>query len=133
MQTGWRLTLLSLLLAPVMANAENESLPAIHFSIKPHLCVLADGEQACEDQLEVHWSSPEARSLCLYRNGDSMPLQCWTSAYSGHYQFQLTASSSTDFHLREVESEQTLGREVFEVVYQQKQYRRQRRNPWSFF
>lgn len=123
----------SLLLAPTVSTADEESLPAIHFSIKPRICVLADGEQACEDLLEIHWSSPEARSLCLYQDGQPLPLECWTKAHSGRFEFQLTASSSTNFHLRTQDSEQTLGREVFEVVHQQKQYRKQRRNPWSFF
>lgn len=112
---------------------DDEILPAIHFSLKPRLCVLTDGEEVCRDELEVRWSSEKERSLCLYQDGQTMPLQCWANAKSGYYQFTLTASASTNFQLRADNSEQALGREMFEVVYQQKKYRKQRRNPWSFF
>lgn len=122
-----------LLTTSVYANEDEEVLPAIHFSIKPRLCVLAGGEEVCRDELEVHWVSERQQSLCLYQDGQSMPLQCWLEAKKGFYRFTLTASSSTDFLLRSDNSDKALGREVFEVVYQQKKYRRQRRNPWSFF
>lgn len=113
--------------------AADNILPAIHFSLKPRLCVLTDGEEVCRDELEVVWSSEQARSLCLYQDGQPMPLRCWSNSTSGVYQFAITASASTDFQLREDDNEQALGREVFEVVYDQKKYRRQRRNPWNFF
>lgn len=116
-----------------MAQDKNDVLPAIHFSIKPRLCVLANGEEICRDELDVHWSSEQPQSLCLYQDGEPLPLQCWSEATKGFYRFTLTASASTNFQLRAVNSEETLGREMFEVVYQQKQYRKKRRNPWSFF
>lgn len=121
------------LLSPWVSAADGDALPAIHFSLKPRLCVLTDGEEVCRDELEVRWSSEQARSLCLYQDGEPMPLQCWSNAKSGHYQFILTASASTNFQLRADDSQQALGREMFEVVYQQKKYRKLRRNPWSFF
>lgn len=125
--------LVSVLLAPAVAAAEDDDLPAIHFSLKPRLCVLTDGEEVCRDELEVRWSSEQKRSLCLFQDGQPLPLQCWTDANSGVYRFTLIASASTNFQLRADNSEQALGREVFEVVYHQKKYRKQRRNPWSFF
>lgn len=108
-------------------------MPAIHFSLKPRLCVLTDGEQICRDELEVTWSSELPRSLCLYQDAEPMPLECWRETRSGIYRFVINATASTNFQLREDNNEQALGREVFEVVYDQKKYRRQRRNPWSFF
>jgi hypothetical protein len=125
--------IICLLLAPWASATEEDSLPVIHFSIKPRLCVLTDGEEVCRDELEVRWSSEQARSLCLYQDGQPMPLQCWANEKNGHYQFTLTASASTNFQLRADDSQQAVGREMFEVVYQQKKYRKQRRNPWSFF
>jgi len=122
----------SLLLAPAVI-AQEEELPAIHFSLKPRLCVLADGEEVCRDELEVRWSSEQKRSLCLYQDGQPMPLECWTDANTGVYRFTLAASASTDFQLREEGASTVLGREIFEVVHQQKRYRKTRRNPWNFF
>ncbi len=123
---------LVLFMSPSICLAE-EDLPAIHFSLKPRLCVLAEGEEICRDQLDVRWSSEQKRSLCLYQDDEPMPLQCWSDATSGEFQFTLTASNSTNFQLRAANSEQALGQEMFEVVYQQKKYRKQRRNPWTFF
>lgn len=129
---GLGIALVSLFFASSVTAQEDE-LPAIHFSLKPRLCVLADGEGVCRDELEVRWSSEQKRSLCLYQDGQPMPLECWVDANTGVYRFTLTASASTDFQLRADNSEQALGREVFEVVYHQKKYRKQRRNPWNFF
>lgn len=113
--------------------ADQKKLPVIQFSIKPRLCVLTAKEEVCRDELEVTWAAEEARSLCLYQSGEAMPLRCWENQTRGAYQFNITASTSVDFHLREAEGTPALGSEVFEVVYDQKKFRKQRRNPWSFF
>jgi len=110
-----------------------EVMPAIHFSLKPRLCVLTDGEENCHDQLEVQWMSETPRSVCLYQNDQPMPLQCWSNQNTGEYRFVLTTNASTDFQLREDEHGRALGQEMFEVVHQQKRYRKPRRNPWNFF
>lgn len=108
-------------------------MPVIQFSLKPRLCVLTSNDEVCRDELEVQWASEQRRSLCLYQSGQSLPLRCWVDEKQGVYQFTITASTTTDFHLRESDAGQALGSEAFEVVYDQKKYRRQRRNPWSFF
>jgi hypothetical protein len=113
--------------------ADEKVMPVIQFSIKPRLCVLTAKEEVCRDELEVKWAAEDERSLCLYQSGEPLPLRCWEDQKQGAYQFSITASTSVDFHLREVDGAQALGSEVFEVVYDQKKYRKQRRNPWSFF
>ena len=115
------------------AGANSSSLPLIQFSIKPRLCVLNAGEEVCRDELEVKWLSAQARSLCLYQSDKTEPLRCWQNATKGEYQFELTASVSTDFQLRELDSETSLSDQRFQVVYNEKKYRKARRNPWSFF
>lgn len=117
----------------VVADEQQKKLPVIQFSIKPRLCVLSAGEEVCRDELEITWAAEEARSLCLYQSGETLPLRCWENETHGAYQFNISASTSVNFHLREEEGDQALGSEVFEVVYDQKKFRRQRRNPWSFF
>jgi hypothetical protein len=116
-----------------VAGASSSSLPLIQFSIKPRLCVLNAGEEVCRDELEVKWLSAQARSLCLYQSDKAEPLRCWQNATNGEYQFELTASVSTDFQLRELDSDTTLSDQRFQVVYNEKKYRKARRNPWSFF
>lgn len=109
------------------------AMPLIQFSIKPRLCVLNAGEEVCRDELEVKWLSAQARSLCLYQTDKPEPLRCWDNATQGEYQFELAASVSTDFQLRELESNTALSDQRFQVVYNDKKYRKARRNPWSFF
>ncbi|QEY19086.1 DUF3019 domain-containing protein [Cellvibrio sp. KY-GH-1] len=105
----------------------------IQFSIKPRLCVLNAGEEVCHDELQVKWESPVVRSLCLFQTDKSEPLRCWEHETRGEYQFELTASVSTDFQLREQQSDKPLSDQRFQVVYNDKKYRKARRNPWSFF
>ena len=116
-----------------LSHAQSASVPLIQFSIKPRLCVLNAGEEVCRDELDVKWVSPQARSLCLYQSDKTEPLRCWENATHGDYQFELTASAHTDFQLREVDSQVLLSDQRFQVVYNEKKYRRARRNPWSFF
>jgi len=112
---------------------ETQSLPIIQFSIKPRLCVLNAGEEVCRDELEVKWLAKEIRSLCLYQVEKSEPLRCWHNVTEGTYRFELTARASTDFQLRELDSSEALSNQRFQVVYNEKKYRKVRRNPWSFF
>lgn len=123
---------LLILIIPGFSYAR-ESLPNLQFSLKPRLCVLADDQTQCQDQLEVEWASDRERSLCLYQNDQTTALHCWSNQRTGEYRFKITTHTSTDFQLREEGASTVLGREIFEVVHQQKRYRKSRRNPWNFF
>lgn len=112
--------------------AQAAELPALQFSLKPRLCVLTEDEDACYDQLEVRWSAQQNMSLCLYQSDIDKPLQCWENASEGQHKFILSATRNVTFQLRE-NNHTTLVSEAFEVIHDQKKYRRQRRNPWSFF
>lgn len=119
--------------ALALSNAPNAAeLPQLEFSLKPHLCVLSEAEDACFDELQVRWRAPEKMSLCLYQGGLDKPLKCWYQAQSGQHKFVLSATQNVVFHLR-ASDDNTLVSEAFEVIHERKQYRRQRRNPWSFF
>ncbi len=125
--------LIAVLFFPTQVAANDNQLPLIQFSLKPKLCVLAVGEEVCHDELAVKWSSGEPRSLCLHQSDKPEPLRCWENVTSGEYQFELTAKVTTDFQLREIPSQKALSDQRFQVVYNDKKYRRTRRNPWSFF
>lgn len=123
----------SIAFASDLPGASSSTLPLIQFSIKPRLCVLSAGEEVCRDELEVKWQSAVMRSLCLYQSDKTEPLRCWQEVTQGEYQFELTASASTDFELRETDTGTAVSDQRFQVVYNDKKYRRARRNPWSFF
>lgn len=107
-------------------------IPQLQFSVKPNLCVLSEDEEACYDELEVRWSAEQQLSLCLYQSDRELPLKCWTEATEGEHRFLLSATHDVTFQLRE-SNKNLLVSEAFEVVQDKKKYRRQRRNPWSFF
>lgn len=117
--------------APFAFSAE--ALPSVQFRIKPRLCVLAEGEELCRDELEITWHSEERRSLCLFRSDLDHPLRCWQGAHGGEHQVVISASRNVDFHLKEPDNETHLVSEAFEVVHDNSKFRRRRRNAWSFF
>jgi hypothetical protein len=120
---------------PAIANTISSSSgsPVIHFSIKPRLCVLNTTEESCRDELEITWRAAEKISLCLHQVDKTDPLRCWQNEKEGVYRFEIVASETTEFQLRDINSDISMGAQQFEVVYNDKKYRRARRNPWSFF
>lgn len=114
------------------APSWSAELPQLEFSLKPHLCVLSEDEDACYDELQVSWRAQQEMSLCLYQAELDTPLKCWHQARSGAHKFVLSATQNVVFHLRALD-DHTLVTEAFEVIHARKEYRRQRRNPWSFF
>ncbi|QQD18175.1 DUF3019 domain-containing protein [Spongiibacter nanhainus] len=113
-------------------QAQN-AVPGITFAITPRLCVLAEKESACEDKLEISWLSREPRSVCLYRSDKTLPLRCWEDEFGGRHRFALSIADNVMFSLREIDHDQLVASAEFEVIRDQPEYRRRRRNPWSFF
>ncbi len=108
-------------------------MPTVQFRVKPRLCVLAEGEELCHDELQITWQSETPRTLCLYRSDLDVPLRCWQHAKNGDHHVVISASHNVDFHLKEADNDQNLVSEAFEVIHENKKFRRRRRNAWSFF
>ncbi len=119
-------------LAALAVRAESD-LPRILFSIKPNLCVLSQGEEICRDELVISWQSEERLSLCLYQIDKRLPLRCWEGEFSGAHNIEISASENIDFELRDMSEKDLLVSDSFEVVQDRGDYRRRRRNAWSFF
>lgn len=113
---------------PLVANTTGND---ISFSIKPGLCLLATNENECRDSLLVKWKSRQQYSLCLYQAADDSSLHCWKTAREGEYQFEFVASETTEFELRDQQSQQLLVSKSFKILTRESGNRR--RNPWSFF
>lgn len=110
-----------------------EPMPLIEFSIKPRLCILSEGEEVCRDIIALKWSADSGRSLCLFRNDDNLPLRCWDSELEGEHTIEISAESNIDFYLKEMQHDMRIASREFQIVHDEKEYRRRRRNPWSFF
>lgn len=111
----------------------NENSAALELFIQPRLCVLPDGQELCEDQLEIRWRAQGLRDLCLYQRGRDKALRCWQQASAGHYEMKISTARNIVFLLKDMPSESVAISEVFEVVHDQSKFRRKRRNAWSFF
>ena len=113
---------------PAIANSGSGD---IVLSIKPGLCLLATGETECRDSLLIKWKARQPYSLCLYQETADSSLYCWSAVREGEYQFEFAASETTDFELRDQQSDQLLISKSFKILTRETGSRR--RNPWSFF
>ncbi len=114
-------------------SSHAEDVLMIDLSVQPHLCVLSSDESMCRDDIEIKWKADNNYSLCLYADEAQEPLYCWKDSWHGNYELFIETSTAIDFYLKNTENSQILASQLFEVIQDVQQYRRRRRNPWSFF
>lgn len=105
----------------------------LRFVVKPKLCVLSAEEELCQDTLEILWTASTEKSVCLFQSDKSLPLRCWENESTGRYSVEISTGSDIEFQLREIKNKQLVVAELFEVQQDKQEFRRRRRNPWSFF
>lgn len=115
------------------SSAYCAEIPVIELTLKPKVCVLSSNEETCYDEINIAWQSQEALSICLYQKEQTNPIACWQNANYGSHTMALNTGTSLAFLLREMEKNQLLASETFEVIHDHTQYRRARRNAWAFF
>jgi len=103
--------------------------------MKPNICVLSETESHCEDVLVAEWKAQNNTnySLCLFQSDNKTPIECWKNMSFGKTEFTRSIEATTIFELRDMDNQNLLGQETFQVINAQKKYQRARRNPWSFF
>lgn len=130
------MALLLLCLAPALAlaqaPADSAASTAVAMNIRPRLCLLSSGEDACQDRVHIRWQSEQPRSLCLYQQGQPEPLYCWHQVRSGEFALDWRARASSGFQLRDSDSLALVAYVAIEVLREEPR-RHNRRNPWSFF
>ena len=120
-----------LLLVPLISSASENTL--IRFTIKPNLCVLLDESDKCRDDITITWESRQAMNVCIFKLHHQQPLACWNDHTHGAYSIYFVTGSTTEFFLKEMTTENKLSRVLFDVIQNDKKYRRKRRSSWSFF
>ncbi len=95
--------------------------------------MLSAGEEVCVDELEIKWVSQTRRSLCLLRSDAEEPIKCWENSHEGKVYMEISVSRNVEFQLKELGEQHLLVSQAFQVVHDNTQYRRRRRNAWSFF
>lgn len=117
-------------LAGARAEADDTS---IRFVVKPKLCVLSVEEESCQDTLEILWRAQSLKSVCLFQNTKTLPLRCWENETGGRHAVDIKTGQDIEFQLREIKDKQLLVSRSFEVIHDKQEFRRKKRNPWSFF
>ncbi len=102
-------------------------------ALKPQVCALAENEELCREQIDIEWRTGERIQVCLFIDGEQMPLACWRERLRGDYEYQAQTKENLIFELRQQPSNQLLAREILSVIREHTDYRYRRRKPWSFF
>lgn len=110
-----------------------EVLPELELFLKPSLCVLSETETECSDQVVAEWKSSVVISVCLYKEQQEEPLECWHNTAMGRLEFSSSLSHTTFFELRDVATKKIIANTIYQVISTRKKYHIKRRNPWSFF
>lgn len=105
----------------------------IRFVVKPKLCVLSAEEEECHDTLEILWQAHALKSVCLFQNNKTLPLRCWEDEMKGKHAVEINTGEDIEFQLREIKDASLVIAQSFEVIHDKQEFRRKRRNPWSFF
>lgn len=106
--------------------------PDVALAVRPKLCLVQNGENVCETEVLIQWRAPHPVSPCLYREGQAEPIACWQGAPKGSFELALIARGVEVFTLLPADGSWR-AQATFEVAAVAEQYRRARRNPWSFF
>jgi len=113
--------------------AVNEPLNA-NLTVVPRICVLSETAEKCEQFIHLSWSTPHQQNVCLYNAADQSILKCWEQVQQGEIDMLITVDETVSFELRDAQDNLiVIAKTEFKVMRDQKQYRRSRRNPWSFF
>ena len=133
------LTLLVLLYGLVVNGAyASNTVPETQLKLKPKLCIVRRGDDQCTTEVDVRWSSTQADTFCLFRQGKSTALECWNKDKLGQFADQLTTSKSMSYWLmwKSEQGDQEAGRAVLKVVNvipEDRRRTRRRRHVWSVF
>lgn len=106
---------------------------SVEFTLQPRLCVISHKQSSCKDRIKIRWLAREIQSLCLHREDWAPAIRCWEQQQKGAHQYDIDSDQNVIFLLKSLAKDELLAQAIFEVIKEELQYRRRRRNPWSFF
>ncbi len=78
---------------------------SVQFSVVPDRCISLLRGQTCYQGVRFRWNfqNTEAananKTICLWREGDSVALTCWEGELEGVFRYSLESAETTNFHL----------------------------------
>ncbi len=127
------ISICSLILWVAFPLLATDSIDKFDLFIKPKICILENRLTLCEQLVEVSWELKKEQPVCLYIQGRSGALACWKKHRADSNEFMIETSEKIIFQLKNSVSEKVIYSSTYKVYRKIAQYRRKRRNPWSFY
>lgn len=122
----------------VQVNAQSdqqENAPAaeaVLLQLKPNRCVALHQGQVCYQDVQLHWSTPQAGHYCLYQQNIAQPLHCWQSVNAGEYRYEFASNASVQLQLVDAQTKMVIAQAGVEVAWVYKANTR-RQTHWRLF
>lgn len=113
--------------------AQSPAASDIQLDLRPRVCTLSAGVEACDTVVEARWQAARSESLCLLIIGRPEIKRCWENHSSGEYTLALVFREDLLVELRDTELRAVLASGAVRVIREALQLRRKRRAPWSLF
>lgn len=76
---------------------------SVKLSVVPNRCISLLKGKTCYQAVQFRWKLQDAASvinpICLWREGQSVALNCWEGQSEGFFRYSLEAAETTSFHL----------------------------------
>lgn len=99
-------------------------------STMPSKCVALRQGQICYQRVRLSFNAPERADYCLYRAGDTDPLQCWSNSAGGTLKYDFQSADNVAFYLHNGSSKVAVSEIKVAWVYKNKT---RRRAAWRLF
>ena len=88
-----------------------------HLQIKPANCVALREGQVCYQTLIINWQASTVDNYCLYQQGNSTALMCWSNLMEGSGIYEFSGKNSTEFILVRKRDTHTIAKFTLEVAW----------------
>lgn len=76
---------------------------SIPLAVVPDRCISLRKGKTCYQDVQFRWKLEDMsnldRTICLWREGESVALACWNGKSEGVFRYSLAITKSTGFHL----------------------------------
>ncbi|WP_395344404.1 DUF3019 domain-containing protein [Ningiella sp. W23] len=114
------------------ANAANRAdKPFTYLAVTPLKCVTLSKGRDCYADVNISWSTPTPKNVCLFVDYIDDPIRCWKSQSKAELKFEFIHPQSAYFYLRDSDSNIRLTEKQLSVNWVHERERHKRR--WRVF
>ncbi|MGI1945892.1 DUF3019 domain-containing protein [Shewanella glacialipiscicola] len=119
------------LVSPHSAQAKNRDTT---LKLTPEICITSSDNQACDIDIELHWTLATDELICILSNNIAYPKWCSDSVLTKTLRMKIHTLTDIEFIMVTKDSNRTLAIAKLKITSAaQPQVRRRYRNPWSLF